>query len=352
MRTLEDSEASLSGILEHAGEAIISIGENQHIRIFNHFAERMFGYAADEAIGMPLADLMPKYLRRAHKGQVSEFINSGDETRRMEARTQISAQRKDGTVFPAEATISQTHRGGEKIATVIMRDISERLDAEAKLRAATERAEYANRAKTEFLANTSHELRTPLNAIIGFSELLEAGIPNKLTAKQSEYVADIRSSGLHLMSILSDILDVSKIESEATELREENVDVAAEAQLCLRIVRYRAKLAGVELSAHIPITLPRLRADSRMVRQIMLNLMSNAVKFTPQGVAAKISAWIAESGGVTIDVTDTGIGMSPPTSQRPWRNSARSTAPWRAGTKVPDWGCRWPNRKWNSMAVR
>ena len=308
---LEDSEASLSGILEHAGEAIISIGENQHIRIFNHFAERMFGYAADEAIGMPLADLMPKYLRRAHKGQVSEFINSGDETRRMEARTQISAQRKDGTVFPAEATISQTHRGGEKIATVIMRDISERLDAEAKLRAATERAEYANRAKTEFLANTSHELRTPLNAIIGFSELLEAGIPNKLTAKQSEYVADIRSSGLHLMSILSDILDVSKIESEATELREENVDVAAEAQLCLRIVRDRAKLAGVELSAHIPITLPRLRADSRMVRQIMLNLMSNAVKFTPQGGAAKISAWIAESGGVTIDVTDTGIGMSP-----------------------------------------
>ena len=126
-----------------------------------------------------------------------------------------------------------------------------------------------------------------MNAIIGFSELLEAGIPNKLTAKQSEYVADIRSSGLHLMSILSDILDVSKIESEATELREENVDVAAEAQLCLRIVRDRAKLAGVELSAHIPITLPRLRADSRMVRQIMLNLMSNAVKFTPQGGAAK-----------------------------------------------------------------
>ena len=308
---MEDSEASLSGILEHAGEAIISIGEDQRIRIFNHFAERMFGFPAEEAIGLPLEDLMPKHLRRAHKGQVSEFIRSGDEARRMEARTQISAQRKDGTIFPAEATISQTHRGGERIATVIMRDITERLAAEAELRAATERAEYASRAKTEFLANTSHELRTPLNAIIGFSELLEAGIPDKLTAKQSEYAADIHSSGLHLMSILSDILDVSKIESEATELDEVSVDVAEEANRCLRMVGDRANLAGVELSANIPLTLPKLWADSRMVRQIMINLMSNAVIFTPRGGNAKISAWIADSGGVIIDVTDTGIGMSP-----------------------------------------
>ena len=215
-----------------------------------------------------------------------------------------------GTIFPAEATISQTQLGKERIATVIMRDVTERVESDAELRAAIERAEYASRAKTEFLANTSHELRTPLNAIIGFSELLQAGIPQQLTEKQSEYAADIHSSGLHLLSILSDILDVSKIESEATELYEEDVTIGDEAKLCLRMVSERANAAGVELNADISSQLPKVRADSRMVRQILINLMSNAVKFTPSGGRATISARLSANGGMIIDVADTGIGMS------------------------------------------
>jgi PAS domain S-box-containing protein len=311
LRAVETTEESLAGILQHAGEAIISIGEDQRIRIFNHFAERMFGYSAQEALGMPLVELLPQHLRSIHQGRVGEFIRSGDEARPMETRSQITAQRKDGTIFPAEATISQTQRGRERIATVIMRDVAERVESDAELRAAIERAEYASRAKTEFLANTSHELRTPLNAIIGFSEMLQAGIPQKLTEKQSEYAADIHKSGLHLLSILSDILDVSKIESDATELYEEDVEIADEVKLCLRMVSERAVVAGVGLSANIPDGLPKIRADSRMIRQIMINLMSNAVKFTPEGGSAKISAKVAPNGGVMIDVVDTGIGMRP-----------------------------------------
>lgn len=306
---VEASEATLSAILDQAGEAIISIGEDQRIQMFNRFAETMTGYSAQEAIGMPVVNLLPEAFRKAHPGQVAAFMRSGEYSRPTEIQRAVTGRRKDGTEYPAEATISTIERGGARIATVIMRDVTERRETEEGLRAAKEQAEFANRAKTEFLANTSHELRTPLNAIIGFSELLQAGIPHKLSTKQSEYASDIHRSSLHLLSIITDILDVSKIESNAVELAEEDVDMKDVTRLCFRLVGERAHLARVKLSADIPDDLPKFVADPRMILQILINLLSNAVKFTPAGGSAKVSTYLDADEGMVVEVTDTGIGM-------------------------------------------
>ena len=308
---VEASEATMAAILGQAGEAIISIGEDQRIQMFNRFAESLFGYSAAEAIGMPVSQLLPDRFRKAHAGHIREFAKSGEESRPMEARAEIAGRRKDGAEFAAEATISKVYRGGHAIATVMMRDITERRIAEAELLAVKEQAELANRAKTEFLANTRHELRTPLNAIIGFAELLQAGIAEQLSPKQSEYAADIHRSSLHLLNIITDILDVSKIEANVTELDQEAVDLIEATRLAFRLVGERAHLAQVTLGSHIPDDLPRLGADGRMVRQILINLLSNAVKFTPAGGSAKVTARLESENAILIDIADTGIGMKP-----------------------------------------
>ncbi len=306
---VEKSEATLSAILDQAGEAIISIGEDQRIQMFNRFAETMTGYSAEEAIGMPVENLLPEALRESHFDQVAAFMKSGKDSQPMEVQRGISGRRKDGTEFPAEATISTIQLSGTRIATIILRDITQRRVNEEGLRTAKEQAEFANRAKTDFLANISHELRTPLNAIIGFSELLQAGIPHKLSSKQSEYASDIHRSSLNLLSIITDILDVSKIESGAVKLAEEDIDMNDVKRLCFRLVGERAHLARVKLQANIPDDLPKFVADPRMVRQILINLVSNAVKFTPAGGSAKVSAYVDADDAMVIEVTDTGIGM-------------------------------------------
>jgi signal transduction histidine kinase len=171
-------------------------------------------------------------------------------------------------------------------------------------------AETANRTKSEFLAHMSHELRTPLNAIIGFSEVIKRSMFGPVNERYRDYAGDIFSSGTHLLKLINEILDLSKLEARQAELYEEDVDLSVLIQACIHLMEPQAQSAKVHLVSAIDDNVPLLRADDRRMRQIMINLLSNAVKFTPEGGHIRVSAFLTETG-VTIAVKDTGIGIAP-----------------------------------------
>ncbi len=170
--------------------------------------------------------------------------------------------------------------------------------------------ETANRHKSEFLANVSHELRTPLNAIIGFSEVLGERLFGELNEKQAEYTEDILSSGRHLLSLINDILDLSKIEAGRMELEVTTFYMPDAIENALLLIRERASRHGIKLERIIDDRLGDFTGDERKVKQVLVNLLSNAVKFTPEGGRIKIEATLGDSA-VIISVTDTGIGIAP-----------------------------------------
>jgi len=189
--------------------------------------------------------------------------------------------------------------------------------ARAKLDQLTETSaalEIASKHKSEFLANMSHELRTPLNAIIGFSEVLGERYFGELNEKQDEYVKDIHASGKHLLSLINDILDLSKIEAGRMELELSDFDLPEALQNALTLVKERAQRNGIALGLEVDATLATFRADERKFKQIMLNLLSNAVKFTPAGGRVSVAAK-PNGSGIEIAVADTGVGIAPEDQQ-------------------------------------
>lgn len=195
---------------------------------------------------------------------------------------------------------------------VVAHDFSAHRAAADALREAKEAAELANDTKTQFLANMSHELRTPLNAVIGFSQTLGMGLYGPLTEKQLEYVNDINRAGEHLLGIVTDLLDLSVIDSGAMVINESGVKIGSVIDDALALVKTRAEEAGVELGVRLPQRLPLLRADAGKIRQILVNFLGNAIKFTPRGGRITVSAGIEpQSGGFILEVMDTGIGIKP-----------------------------------------
>ena len=182
-------------------------------------------------------------------------------------------------------------------------------DLERKVEERTRELAVANQHKSEFLANMSHELRTPLNAIIGFSEVLSEKMFGDVNEKQLEYLRDIHSSGQHLLSLINDILDLSKIEAGRMELDLSRFDLSAALENALTLVRERATRNGVRLGLDAD-RVGEWVADERKFKQVLLNLLSNAVKFTPQGGSVRLSARRA-NGAVEIEVSDTGTGIAP-----------------------------------------
>jgi signal transduction histidine kinase len=170
--------------------------------------------------------------------------------------------------------------------------------------------EAASHHKSEFLANMSHELRTPLNAIIGFSEVLSERMFGEINEKQAEYIGDILQSGQHLLSLINDILDLSKIEAGRMELELSDFDLPNTIENTLTLVRERAVRRGIELGRSVDEHLGVVRADERKVKQVLLNLLSNALKFTPEGGRIDVRAAVRD-GTAEISVTDTGVGISP-----------------------------------------
>lgn len=205
-------------------------------------------------------------------------------------------------------TLNYTTRRAEKI-------IERQHDTNIELASAKARAEAENQQKSQFLANISHELRTPLNAIIGFSEIIKDEVMGKLNNEQYEnYIKDIHSSGVHLLSLINDILDYSKAEAGRLDIEYEDIDLTKLITSSLRLQEPRAKTAEVELIKELPSEHLLIRSDAKRLKQILLNLLSNAVKFTPANGIVKISAWKHFAGSVemvTIEVKDTGIGIAP-----------------------------------------
>ena len=310
---LRKSEARLAGILDIAPEAVISIDRAGRIQLFNQGAEAISGYRSDEILEQNLDILLPVELRLRHVALVEAFDQAPEVSRRMSRRGEIVGLRKDGSQFPAEASISKLDLGGEMLFTVLLRDITERKEVERTILSGKEEAEVANRVKSEFLANMSHELRTPLNAIIGFAEIIMSEVLGPVgNEKYRDYAKDINDSGQHLLEIINDILDLSKIETGQAALCEEEIDVPDAVRACLKLIRERATTAGVDLIPDFESgTYPVLRADRRMLKQILVNLLSNAVKFTPRGGRVTVSAHCDPVAGYTLTFADSGIGIAP-----------------------------------------
>jgi len=213
----------------------------------------------------------------------------------------------DGTVYIHQR---RPIPGGGFVITLT--DITDRKIAEDQSRQALALAEAANRAKSEFLANMSHELRTPLNAIIGFSEVMKNGSFGPLgNVKYLEYTQDIYASGLHLLGLINDVLDLSKAEAGKMKIFEEEFDPVAAIRACLNMFKDEVRKSGVDVVDEIFEEDTYLRADQKMFRQIVINVLSNAIKFTPAQGKISIKAWSQPTSGYVFQVIDSGIGIEP-----------------------------------------
>ena len=315
--------AQLQGILSIADDAIICVDDMFNVVLFNHGAQRAFGYTPEEIIGHPLDILVPEHARARHGDHIADFRASGQAARRMGQRSEISGRRKDGSIFPAEASISRwlppgQHRGGA-IYTVILRDISYRRAREHELQQAKETAEAAMQAKSMFLANMSHELRTPLNAVVGMTSLL---LNTPISDEQRDYAETIRGSGEALLTIINDILDYSKIELGKLEIEQQAFDLRRAIEESMDLISSQAGEHNLNLAYFIDDTVPAtLIGDVTRLRQILVNLLSNAAKFTHQGeIVVHVDAMPADPPlrhtphnqyEVHFSVRDTGIGIPP-----------------------------------------
>ncbi len=308
---LHESETRLARVLEIAPDAMLLIDRDFHVRLYNLGAEAIFGYTTDEAIGCSIEMLIADWHERIHADVVASLSTSDGPVQKI-SDGQVVGRHKNGAVFPAAVSVSKIIHNGEAVLFVIARDISDRIQAEQDVLAAKEHAEIANRSKSQFLANMSHELRTPLNAVIGFAEVIEAETFGPVgNSRYVEYVGDIRESGQHLLSLINDILDLSKIEAGHAEIYEEPVRIASIVGSTLLVVKERAGLAGVALHTEIPDDLPNFLGDERKLKQILINLITNSVKFTEPGGRVVIAAAADPATGFTLSVADTGIGIAP-----------------------------------------
>jgi signal transduction histidine kinase len=317
-RTMEvrDRNAMLSAVLRENADGVLILDDRLRVKLINPAACRLLHTSEKTAIGRPGRDVLPL-------PDLEEMFQLDllDDTGSRSFETQLPRKGVDDEPMPIEITVGsgafspgigrfERRREVRHVHFVVFRDITERRQAQEALILAAEKASEADRAKSEFIANVSHELRTPLNAIIGFSEILRKQMFGELGAPQYiEYAEDINLSGQHLLDLINDVLLVSKIESGGHDLKERKLDVAMVAEASLRIVRGYPKAASLNFVTDIPEKLPSLNADERAFRQILLNVLSNAVKFTPAGGRVHLGIRVESLGDLAITVTDTGIGI-------------------------------------------
>ena len=306
---LRESEEKYRHIVNAAADAIISIDERGLVCEFNSAAEQIFGFTKAEILGRPLSPIMPARLRDLHTAGLQRYLTTGQRHLPRWHNIELPGCTKDGREFPLEVSFSLLEAGTKKFLTGVLRDITERKRAEAELHQARETAEAATQAKSEFLANMSHELRTPMNAIIGFTRLVMRRSQDILPQRQYENLEKILLSAEHLLTLINDILDLSKIEAGRMEVNATSFALEPLIELCLHTVEPMVKSEGLYLMQELESGLPSLSTDQDKVKQILMNLLSNAVKFTTEGTITVTAR--SQDGTIAIAVADTGIGIPP-----------------------------------------
>ena len=317
--------ARMNMLLENASEAIVSTSAGSIITGFNRAAEEMFGYAASEIIGQDVSVLFADW--EAAIPVIGAALVARPESSVVIDGLEVPARRKSGEVFPSEMSLSELEFDGEVLRIGFHRDISARKATEAAMMTARDEAEAANRAKSEFLAAMSHEIRTPLNGVLGMAAALEF---TQLSAEQRRMLGTINESGQILMTLLSDILDLSKIEAGKLVLESTPFDVSGSVQAVARL--YAETAAGKGLAYEVDIAEDArgwFVGDPTRYRQVLQNLVSNALKFTESGeVRVGLEAMTSLDGQVTVrtTVSDTGVGVSREARKRLFQKFSQADA--------------------------
>lgn len=311
-------------LLEAAPDAIIEVDDKGKILLLNATTEKMFGYTRDEILGQSVDILVPEELRRMHEKQRTQYT-AHPKMRPMGSGLQLHGRRKDGSWFPIEISLSPVKSSIGTRISAIVRDVSERRRAEERLQDVRDKftaelaeanrelelrnreIERANRLKSEFLASMSHELRTPLHTIVGFSELLAEELDGPLNTKQKRFIGHIRKDAFHLLELINDILDLSKIEADKLDLHAEVFDATSALSEVLSSITPLARVKSIDVAQSVSASL-LVRADRVRFKQILYNLLSNSVKFTPADGHISIAGSI-EGANAQFSVVDTGIGI-------------------------------------------
>lgn len=327
-RIQERENSRFRDLVQEAPDAIIETDERGSIVFFNRMTEKLFGYSGSELQGAPVEMLIPDEFRQEH-GKRRELYLGDPTARPMGIGLTLFGQRKDGSRFPVDIALSPIRSENESSVSATIRDVSERHLAAERLRAAESlhavelarknrelelrngEVERANRIKTEFLSGMSHELRTPLHTIIGFAELLEEQLDGPLNEKQRRAVAHISRDSQHLLALITNLLDLCKIESSRLDLLCESFSITEAVEETMSLVRSLAQAKGIDVQFNTTSG-TNLYADRLRFKQILYNLLSNAVKFTPKGGHVSITASVC-TDCVEVCVADTGVGI--PASQ-------------------------------------
>ncbi|HVW83730.1 MAG TPA: response regulator, partial [Bryobacteraceae bacterium] len=308
---LRESEARKSAVLTTSLDCIVTIDSNSRILEFNPAAEAAFGYRRGEVFGHSMPELIiPPEFREAHYRGLAHYKETG-EGPVLGKRVELVAMRADGSQFPVEVAITRISTDGPPVFTATLRDITERKRVELELREAKEAAEAANRAKSDFLASMSHELRTPLNAIIGYGEMLQEEAQELGAESLLSDLGKIHSAGRHLLGLINSILDLSKIEAGKMDLFVEGFRPEDIVEEVIAVAKPLIEKNGNRLEVHIAPALAEMHGDRGKIRQSLLNLLSNAGKFTKEGrVTLDVRLDETDSSFLLFRVCDTGIGLS------------------------------------------
>ena len=309
-RTARERELQLAAIVQSAMDAIISVDARFNVVLFNDAATRMFGVPASEAIGRPLDRFLPPEVVTLHRMHLTDYAHRGVSTRRMgNTALELSGMRASGERFPMEASISITGSGDRLLMTVMARDVTQlRLTEKAQL--ARMAAEAANQAKTEFLSRISHELRTPLNAMLGFAQLLRDEGHDALGERQREQLDLVLQAGSHLKVLVDEMLDISRIEAGRIDVEHRDFELCELLDGVLRMSAPHAEQFGVALErGFAPHGRLLMRTDPDRLRQVLMNLVSNAIKYNRLGGWVRLEVE-TDRHFVHVLVRDNGLGMS------------------------------------------